>query len=461
MQMDRQNAQVSVKVTALAYYALIILMFAVFLSFLDRMILSLVIGPVRHDLHISDTQISLLIGGVFAVFYVLTAVPFGWLVDRTNRRNLLAVAMIFWGGMTVLSGFTTSFTELGLTRIGLALGEAALMPAAMSMIGDLFPTHLRGRATGAYTAAGVFGVGGAYVLGGLVLKAFQGVDVVSLPVIGNMALWQAAFVVVGLPTILLGLITFALPEPPRSRSQLTPSKEPSASLIAYVKTNRKAFFYVYGNYIFVTLVAYAWLTWLPTFFIRKYAMTPATAGLSVGVVTLVAGVLGSIAGGALGDRWTVKGVRGGRFTLNMIMWATVPVLALCLLINNFYLSLACAGVFFFVDYVAYGSYGAVIQDMVPPPLRGQAVVLWYLITGLIGIGLGPVSIAVATQYLFGGDAGLPYAMAFVPLPSVVLGAILCWFGRNAFDDTRRQVDREAMAGAGTGRMSAPPPPGGT
>jgi len=422
-----------------AYYALALLMVAVFLSFLDRMILSLVIDPVRRDLQISDTQISLLLGGVFAVVYVLTSLPFGWLTDRTNRRNLLALSMMFWGVMTVLAGFSRNFTELGLARIGLALGEAALMPAALSLIGDFFPPHLRGRAMGAYTAAGVFGTGGAYALGGLVLKGLRGVDVVTLPLFGTMAVWKAAFIIVGLPTILMGFILFSSREAPRhTASSFGVTGNGGKGIMGYFHENFRTFAFVYGNYIFVTLCAYAYLTWLPTLFIRRYHMLPASAGLTVGLVTLTGGVLGSFVGGVLGDRWTKHDARGGRFRLNLIMWGAMPFIALSLLIENIFVSFAAAGLFFFVDYIAYGSYGAVIQDMVPPRLRGQAVVLWYVITGIIGIGFGPVSIAVATQYVFGGDSGLPYAMAFVPLPSVVLGAIMCWRGMKHFDVLRHR-----------------------
>ena len=427
--------------TARAWWAVFVLLLCYLMSFVDRNILSLLVAPIRHDLGVSDTEMGLLLGPVFAFFYVLLGLPFGWLVDRRNRRNIIAGGLALWSLMTVLAGLAANFGELAAARVGLAVGEAGLMPAAFSLLGDYFPPERRGRAVGIFGVGGFTGIGGAYVAGGAILHVFAGVSQVSLPVFGTVALWQATLILVGLATSGLAVLMLSVMEVPRAGGPVTvPVGAPAGgntTIFAYIGSNKRTFTTIYFAYTCVALIAFGWFAWLPSYFIRQFAMIPANAGLAIGSITTVAGVVGSVIGGILADRLTARGTVGGKFSIILIIWlGWIPATLGLLVSENLGVSLACVALFMFVDGIGLIQFGAVIQDMTPARLRGRAVAIWYLVTNIIGNGLGPVLIPLASDHLFSGPGATRYAMVLVTLPVLLIGLTLSLIGRRPYDVTR-------------------------
>ena len=173
-----------------AWYVVVVLFLAYTLSFVERQIMSLLIGPIKRDLMISDTQISLLHGFAFAIFYTILGIPLGRLADRKNRTIIISVGIFLWSFMTALCGLARSFWSLFMTRIGVGVGEATLSPAAYSMISDYFPKEKRGLAISLYSMGVFFGAGMAYILGGLVVKLASQAGITTLPVLGQVRPWQ-------------------------------------------------------------------------------------------------------------------------------------------------------------------------------------------------------------------------------------------------------------------------------
>ena len=201
--------------TATAWLTLFVLMTAQTSSFVDRMIMGLLVGPIRQTFDISDTQFSLLAGLAFAVFYSTMGLPIAWVADRFNRTRLIAAGIALWSVATALCGMAQSFWSLFAARVAVGVGETALGPAAYSLIADSFPKARLARALSIFTLGVTLGSGIAYIVGGQVVAAVQSLGAIHVPVLGQVHAWQAVFLIVGLPGLVIALMVLALPEPPR------------------------------------------------------------------------------------------------------------------------------------------------------------------------------------------------------------------------------------------------------
>jgi MFS family permease len=200
---------------AVAWYTVFILMLCYTLSYADRQILAFLVGPLRHDLHISDTDVGLLQGFAFALVYTVFGLPMGALADRFSRRNLVAIGVVIWSVMTSLSSVARSFLLLGAARMGVGIGEAALSPCAFSMITDSFPKERLSGALSVYTMGIQLGSGLALIIGGLVAQTVSQMPPVQLPLVGAIAAWRLTFLVVGIPGLLIALLLLTVREPVR------------------------------------------------------------------------------------------------------------------------------------------------------------------------------------------------------------------------------------------------------
>ena len=198
-----------------AWFVVVLLMFAYILSYVDRSILTLLVTPIQDDMGLSDTQISLLHGLAFAIFYTLLGFPIGWLADRKNRVGIIAVGIAFWSLMTALCGVAKNFTHLFFARMGVGVGEAALNPSAYSIITDYFPPEKLSRALSTYVMGTYLGFGIAYILGGTIVNAISSMPDFDLPVIGHIFSWQLAFFLVGIPGLFFVLLLKFIKEPVR------------------------------------------------------------------------------------------------------------------------------------------------------------------------------------------------------------------------------------------------------
>jgi MFS family permease len=427
-----------------ANYLLIILMLACFLSFTDRYVLTVLMPAIQDDLHITDTQLSLLQGVSFSVFFSITAIPFGWLADRTNRRNLAAAGIAAWCLATTLSGFTHSYPMLLVARSVVGIGEATLMPTAFSMLADSFPFERRGRAYGLYTSAAAVGTGGALVMGGEVMKLLRGIDSVHLGALGAFAPWQVAFMVVGAPGLLVAALLLTVQEPTRRlrRAAADGAAQPR-SLFLYIREHLSMFICVLGAYSTYTAVCYATVSWAPTLMVRKFHFAVSQGGFAVGIAALTTGVLGTLLGGWFCDYWTAQDSRGGKFRLPFF-WSLIifPVVIGYALSPLAAVSLGFFAIFIGLQNAVYASGGALMQDIVPSGLSGRATALWYVVTGLVGQVTGPTVVALLNDYVFHDRAALPYSIVLVAVPGVIATLLFVLLGRSAVD--RRRMALQAV-----------------
>jgi MFS family permease len=310
---------------ATGWYMVGVLTLAYVFSFVDRSILTLLVGPIKADLGLSDTQISLLHGLAFAIFYTALGIPIASLADRRNRRNLIVAGVAFWSVATAACGLARGFWQLFLARVGVGVGEAALSPAAYSMIADSFPEERLGRALGTYTMGAIAGAGLALVIGGAVIGLVSQAGDVSLPLVGTLRPWQAVFFAVGLPGLVVAAWIGTLREPVRRALPGTPSAAGVKPLWQWMKSHPGAYVAHLAGFAFLSIVLNTLVAWTPAHLFRNFGLKPAEVGLYLGALILVFGTAGVVIGGWYGDRLRQQGRVDAMLRVGVISAAgTVP-----------------------------------------------------------------------------------------------------------------------------------------
>ncbi|HET6523974.1 MFS transporter [Sphingopyxis sp.] len=418
---------------AYSWYVVAILLLAYTLSFVDRMILSLLVAPIRAALDISDTQVSLLIGLAFALFYTLLGLPLAWIADRYNRRNLIVAGIAVWSVMTAGCGFAGSYASLFAARMGVGVGEATLSPAAYSMLSDYFPRDRLARAMAVYSIGVPLGSGVAMILGSFVVQAVLAAPTVDVPFYGPMDAWRLIFVWVAAPGILVALLMLTVREPlrrGRRAAAVTPDVPAAGApgLVAHIGGQRAALGALFGGMSLIGLVMYGAIAWIPTFFARSYGMDVAQAGLWFGVIMAVGGAFGLIAGGALADRLFAKGVGDAHLRVMRlsILLGGPPLTAMALMPDPAlaFAMLALA----FPCLTMHGVGGVALQLITPNEYRARMTAIYFFVVNLVGLGFGPMLIALLTDNLFQDESALRYSIAVVAAAAFPLAAIILTWG---------------------------------
>ena len=416
---------------AYAWYVVAVLLLAYTLSFIDRMILSLLVGPIRADLGISDLQMSLLMGFAFAVFYSALGIPLGWLADRRGRKGLIVAGVAAWSLMTAACALARSYAGLFLTRVGVGVGEATLSPAAYSMLGDYFPREKLGRAMAVYSIGVPLGSGIALVAGSLVVRFVTEGPPVSLPMLGELAPWRLAFLWIGLPGLLVAALVALTVREPRRLGAV--SEQPRGEFVAFLRAHPAAIATHFGGMSLLALVMYGAMAWIPQFLHRTYGMPVPQAGLWFGAATAGCGACGLLLGGWMADGLYRKGHRDAHLRvirLNVILLAPLFVGMAMASTAGIALGLMIAGML--VGTLHGGVAGAALQLITPNRLRARMVALYFLVANLIGLGLGPTAIALVTELIFHDDAALRYGLAIVTAVALPISAIILTAGLRPF-----------------------------
>jgi len=409
-----------------AWYVVGVLTLVFVFSFIDRQILNLLVGPIRRDLAISDTQMSLLMGFSFAVFYTFFGVIVGRLADAGSRRLLIAVGFVLWSLMTAACGLANSFSTLLLFRIGVGVGEATLGPAAYSLISDYFPPEKRATAMSVYSMGIYIGSGIAFLLGGIVVQFASQQDVWKFPLLGAIRPWQFIFFLDGLPGIALAALMLTVREPTRRGLKADVGGSVSISeTIEYLNANRRTIFSHNFGIALLTVATYGTAAWMPTFFVRNHGWTAGHIGIALGIAVLVFGTLGVASGGRIADRLAARGIRDAnmRVALYAVVMA-IPFAVAYPLVGSSDIAFALYIPVAFFTSVPIGVAAAALQQIMPNRMRGQATALYFFIINLIGLGLGPTLIALITDYVVKNYAAVYLSLSVVCGTTLLLSAIL-------------------------------------
>jgi predicted MFS family arabinose efflux permease len=413
-----------------ANYVLFILFVAYVLNFVDRQIVSILADPIRADLGINDTQLGLLTGTAFALFYATLGIPIARLADLWVRRHIIALGMTLWSAMTALSGAVTSFTGMLGARIGVGVGEAALSPPAHSLLAQYFPPERRATALGIYSMGIHFGILFGVLAGGWLEEVWG---------------WRMAFVVVGLPGIALALVQWlTVREPPRASAQVAPPVRDVFRFLWSLPTFRHLAF---GTGL-VALGGYAFANWAPTFLRRVHELAGTEIGIKYGLVLGFGGATGSVLAGVIADR---LGRNDRRW------WAWIPALAtlgpLPFLMFFFFLGDANAALAWLFPGLVFGAMyqGPVfstVQTLAPDRMRAVASGLLLFVINIIGLGLGPPAVGLLNDTVYSGLGPEAVRYSLVTVLSVSGSWALVHYllaARHLRDDLKAAVARVGAA----------------
>jgi len=290
-----------------AWYVVGVLTLLYAFSFIDRQIFSLLVGPLRRDLHIGDAKMSLLIGFSFALFYTFFGIPLGRLADIYGRRLIIATGLVLWSGFTASCGLAQTFETMLLLRMGVGVGEAALSPAAYSLITDYFPRERLATALSVYSMGIYVGSGMAYLLGGLVVAYASTQALWTIPLLGAVHPWQIIFLLVGLPGIAVAPLLFTVNEPAVHRGASRRSTVPVRQVFSYIFENRRTFVLHNIGFGLLALSSYASAAWVPEFYRRHFHWSIGTTGVIYGSCVAVFGCIGIVSAGRFADYLRKRG----------------------------------------------------------------------------------------------------------------------------------------------------------
>lgn len=393
-------------------------------NFIDRQILVILQEPIKAELGLSDAQLGLLTGFSFALVYVTAGIPIAWLADRSSRRNIVAVSLAVWSGMTAISGLVQNFGQLLAARVGVGVGEAGGSPPAHSMISDYFPLEQRGTALSIYSSGIYIGILFGFAAGGWMAEAFG---------------WRQAFFVIGLPGVVFAvLLALFVREPIRGRwdGGKVPTKASLGETMAVLR-KRPAFWSIALGCAFTSFVAYGNGNFFPSYLIRNHGMSIAEVGAVLGLISGLAGALGMFLGGFLSDRF-------GKDDKRWYLWipmlgclvSTVPALYTLLGDNKTWIIVALVPANI-LSTMYLGPSIAMCQTLVTPGMRAMASAVLFFVLNMIGLGLGPLLVGLLSDFYLPifDEQNLRYAMLTTLAIGTVLGPLFFWLGaRNLIKD---------------------------
>jgi MFS family permease len=427
---------------AYAWYVVVVLFFAYVVSFMDRQIMSLLIEPIKADLEISDTTISLLHGFAFAVFYTIVGIPLGRLADSRNRKSIIMIGISFWSLMTSLCGLAQNTLMLFLTRIGVGIGEASLLPSAYSIISDYFPREKRGRAASVFSL-GIFAGGGlAFIFGGVVVDFAARAVASGYPIISGIAPWKLTFILAGLPGVLVVLLMITVREPiRREKLRKEAGSIPLADAVAYLRRYWKAYFTIIVGTACLSIATYGLFTWTPAYFIRVYDYTPRMIGITFGSIILLTGTSGLLLGSYLADRMFSKGRTCAHLDIIILLTGIgIFPAAFLMTIVTPGAALICLAVLLFCLSVHTGLSPAVLQLITPNELRGQIIAIYMFVLNLVGLGIGPMIVALITDRYYEDTLAVGKSMSITISLALILGVLILFAGRQAYIKRHREIN---------------------
>ncbi len=400
-------------------YVLFMLTLVYVFNFIDRQLLVILQEAIKKELQLSDTQLGLLSGFTFALFYVTLGIPIARLADKTNRRNIVAASLGVWSLMTACSGLVHNFVQLLLARIGVGVGEAGCSPPAHAMISDYFPPEKRATALSIYSSGISFGILTGFLLGGYLSQQLG---------------WRTAFFVAGVPGVVFSLLFYLTVKEPRrgatdadhAATGLTPANEaPSLRAVVARLYATKSFVYLAmatGLHVFCL---YGILNWSPSFLARIHHMPGADIGAALGLIFGIGGAVGSFAGGMLTDAF---GKKDSRFYLRIPAYAIIasmPFAAGALFLPDTIAAMICLGITAALQNMYLGPSIAVAHSLVPASMRSLTSAILFFVLNFIGLGFGPLVVGIISDLLtpaFGTEA-LRWAMSVTLVISVASTAL--------------------------------------
>ena len=410
-------------------YVLGILVVVYVFNFVDRQILSILLEPIKLELELSDTQLGFLSGIAFAIFYATLGMPIARIADRTSRTGVITVCLSLWSLMTALCGLATNFIQILLARIGVAVGEAGGSPPAHSLISDYFPAETRATALSIYSLGIPIGTMFGLLIGGWINEFFG---------------WRLAFMVVGIPGILLAIVFRLTVREPRRPEVSQAAANTSIMEVARYLWRQKSFMHLSLGAALHAFVGYGLAIWNPSFFIRSHGLETGEIGTVLALLSGIVGGAGTFFGGWIADRLASRDIRWYMWIPLIGLVITVPFLVVTYLATSHVAAFAFFAIPVFFGSFYLGPSFAATQGLVPPYMRAVAAAVLLFILNIIGLGLGPQIVGVLSDLLtptFGAES-LRYTLVITAVLNMV-AAIHYWFASKTLADDFRRVESHA------------------
>jgi MFS family permease len=409
-----------------ALYLAVVLAATYFVAFLDRQSLNLFAIPIEHDLRLNDREMGLLLGLAFGALYGVLGVPFGLFADRANRRRLVIAGVACWSVSTLISALATSYAQLFLGRVGVGIGEATLAPAAASMINDAIPLAYRGRAFGVFSLGTTFGSGAASLLGAGVITLMMGHEF-HWPLLGTLHAWQATLLIVALAGLPVIAALLGVQEPARGARAQSQGMHPIAR---HVGRHWRLYTLIYLANVLASLLPYSFYPWVPTALERSWHLSRAAIGLRLGLMIIVLSGVGVFGSGWVVDRFTRRGVQHAMAIVGTLVFGVLACIgAVIFRMPTAGLTWILIGLYILLAHI-YFPFSLLALATVTPRWGMAAVsAVNFMLTGILGLSLGPSLVVLVSEHFFRGPAGVGHAISAVaPCLALVGGAVyaLLW-----------------------------------
>ena len=443
---------------AYAWFVVVLMMFFYVLSFMDRQIIAVLIDPIKADLDLSDVQISLIGGVSFGLFYSIVGIFIGRLADSMNRPLLIAMGVFIWSLTTALCGLAGKFWQLLILRMGVGLGEAALLPSTLSLLADYFSPKRIATPTSVFLLGAPIGIGLSFAVGGYLYDVAQGIVAADgwaqVAVVGGSAAWKLVLIFLGVVGMVMTLGLLAVREP-RSTDTKAVQKQEERSLKAseaaslpeakaYARKNWLAITSLYVCMALVSLAAYAQGFWDITFLARTYDRDPSSVTLMYGMVQLFAGLSGMLTGGIVADRLSKRGIQGASVIMVIIGCAiATPFSFLYPMMGSVSGALWLMIFAIFGSNMAFACAASAMQRMFPVAMLGLAAGIYYFLSNSVGLLIGPTLVATLTDYVLGDPGKVAYSLSAVGGVARLLAFITILAGYKAYRDLLREREADA------------------
>ncbi len=433
---------------AIGWYSTVLLALLYWLSLLDRSIISLMVDPIKNDLGISDVQFGMLHGLAFAITFSFFGLMAGTLADRFSRRWIIFASVSIWSLATAACGLAQSFWHMLIARIGVGAGEAGLNPCATSIITDLFPPEKLTMALAIYSLGASVGAGCAFLFGGILIDALSESSVVILPLLGEVSPWQAVFIIIGIPGLLIALLSFTMPEPKRlgvrkkqvNKSAFRSVIDGNVGLVKFMGQRRKFFFHHYLGFGLGSLCFTGGQAWYPAHMARTFGWEPTQIGLAMGLTMIIAGFAGKfLCGFSVGAIYR-RGYRDAQFRWYAIcLLVAAPLGVIATTSDDPVIFLGGFGLFMMLLSPITAVYVSSLNLVTPNELRGIGVAFFSATVGLLALSIGPILIAGISDYVLGGNS-IGQAIAIMIGVGCPIAALALMTGRKAMTEAVHEAE---------------------
>lgn len=414
-----------------AWRVTLLLTFAYMLSFVDRQIVNLLVDPIQADLQISDTQISLLQGFAFIITYIVFSIPLGRMADKHSRKLIVAGGVLFWSLATAACGLANSFRQLFIARAAVGMGEAALTPAAWSMMADYFPPERRSFPISIFLMGPYLGAGFSMILGGALMGMMSEMSTITIPLLGEFKPWQVTFIVVGAPGVLVALLFLRVLEPTRIKEpQVGEAAVPAAgaapeNILTVLRSRAPVYAALLVGIPLLIIVLYGLQAWVPSYLVRNFGLSVQDAGLYYGSIALLSGSAGVLSGPVLGRWLAARNVSD--YPLRLALFSALgvcPFLLVLAFTSQVEIALAAVVVASILVTMPLALAASTLQNITPGTMRGVIAGVYVVATSGVGMGLGPTLIALCTDYVVQDRTQIGMSLAIVGISVAALSAVL-------------------------------------